>query len=337
MKLSEIYDFSNGKGIKLSQNGMFPIYGSTGIVGKTDSFLIDGPNTLIARVGANCGFTQYVSGKYWVTDNTLIATVKGDNLPQYGYYLLGTLNLSQYKIGAAQPLLTIGILNAIETNVHNINDQRHIVNIIGTIDDLIEKKQIEYNKKLKYLLFLLDKSESDKTSTFGYVFKSFSGGTFKSKYYVTNSNKKLITIKNIDDSGFNTNNVSQLSEEKADNKYLLSIGDIVLTMTGNIGRSGIVDENNCYLNQRVLKITSVSSSYLFAYLHKYKKEIIQLGKGTAQLNLSLDDLKKLKVFNSNDEISSFKKYDCLYSSLLNCKLVIKKAKQIKQLLLSKYF
>ncbi|BAQ54227.1 MULTISPECIES: restriction endonuclease subunit S [Metamycoplasmataceae] len=202
---------------------------------------------------------------------------------------------------------------------------------------MIEKKQIEYNKKLKYLLFLLDKSESDKTNTFGYVFKSFNGGTFESKYYVTNSNKKLITIKNIDDSGFNTNNVSQLSEEKADNKYLLSIGDIVLTMTGNIGRSGIVDENNCYLNQRVLKITSNSSSYLFAYLHKYKKEIIQLGKGTAQLNLSLDDLKELKVFNSYDEITSFKKYDCLYSSLLNCKLVIKKAKQIKQLLLSKYF
>lgn len=102
---------------------------------------------------------------------------------------------------------------------------------------MIEKKQIEYNKKLKYLLFLLDKSESDKTNTFGYVFKSFNGGTFESKYYVTNSNKKLITIKNIDDSGFNTNNVSQLSEEKADNKYLLSIGDIVLTMTGNIGLS----------------------------------------------------------------------------------------------------
>ena len=133
MKLGEIYDFSNGKGIKLSQNGMFPIYGSTGIVGKTDSFLIDGPNTLIARVGANCGFTQFVSGRYWVTDNTLIATIKGDNLPKYGYYLLGTLNLSQYKIGAAQPLLTIGILNAVETKVHNINDQRHIINTISSL------------------------------------------------------------------------------------------------------------------------------------------------------------------------------------------------------------
>ncbi|MDI3349671.1 restriction endonuclease subunit S [Mycoplasmopsis arginini] len=257
----------------------------------------------------------------------------------YMFYWLSTkINyLQQISSGATFKELSKDNLENVEINLPTLAEQQHIVNTIGTIDDLIEKKQIEYNKKLKYLLFLLDKSESDKTNTFGYVFKSFNGGTFESKYYVTNSNKKLITIKNIDDSGFNTNNVSQLSEEKADNKYLLSIGDIVLTMTGNIGRSGIVDENNCYLNQRVLKITSDSSSYLFAYLHKYKKEIIQLGKGTAQLNLSLDDLKELKVFNSYNEITSFKKYDCLYSSLLNCKLVIKKAKQIKQLLLSKYF
>ena len=213
----------------------------------------------------------------------------------------------------------------------------NIINTIGTIDDLIEKKQKEYEKTLHYLLFLFNKSESGETTVFGNVFNTYNGGTFQSKYYVSNSNKKLITIKNIDDSGFNTNNVSFLSDDKADDKYLLSLGDIVLTMTGNIGRSGIVDENNCYLNQRVLKTTSISSSYLFAYLLKHKKDIIQLGKGTAQLNLSLDDLKRLKVYNSYAEIAAFKKYDYLYNSLLNCKLIIKKANQIKQLLLAKYF
>ena len=131
MKLSVIFNFSNGKGIKLPSNGTFPIYGSTGIVGMTDTYLTDQTNTLIARVGANCGFTQYVTNKYWVTDNTLIATVKDGYLSRYGYYLLSTLNLSQYKIGAAQPLLTIGILNAIETKVHSISDQHHIVNTIS--------------------------------------------------------------------------------------------------------------------------------------------------------------------------------------------------------------
>ena len=187
------------------------------------------------------------------------------------------------------------------------------------------------------LLRIFDSYESDDISKFGEVFETFNGGTFQSKYYVVSSKNKLITIKNVDDKGFNSESVSYLDDEHADKKFLLDIGDIVLTMTGNIGRSGIVDENNCYLNQRVLKLDCQSKGYLFAYLYKYKKDIIQLGKGTAQLNLSLEDLKQLSVRNTEAEIKSFKKYDSIFSSLINTKLVIKKAKELKQILLSKYF
>ena len=108
-------------------------------------------------------------------------------------------------------------------------------------------------------------------------------------------------------------------------------------MTGNIGRSGIVDEDNCYLNQRVLKLYSPSNLYLLCYLLKYKQNIIQLGKGTAQLNLSLEDLNKLDVKNSVDEILSFSKYDVVFNELINIKLQVKKLKKIKSNLLSKYF
>ena len=212
-----------------------------------------------------------------------------------------------------------------------------IVNTIGTIDDLIEEKEKEYNLKIKLLLRIFDSYESDNVSKFGDVFDTFNGGTFQSKYYVASSSNKLITIKNVDDNGFNSESVSYLDDEHADKKFLLNIGDIVLTMTGNIGRSGIVDENNCYLNQRVLKLDCSSKGYLFAYLVKYKKDIIQLGKGTAQLNLSLEDLKQLLVKNTKTKINEFKQYDSIFNSLINTKLVVKKAKEIKQILLSKYF
>lgn len=215
--------------------------------------------------------------------------------------------------------------------------QKTIINTIGTIDDFIEKKEKEYSSKLKLLLALFTSFESNDNSFFGDVFKTYNGGTFQSKYYLPFSNKKLITIKNVDDRGFNTDSVSFLDDEHTDDKFLLNIGDIILTMTGNIGRTGIVDEINCYLNQRVLKLECISKSYLLAYLIKYKKEIIQLGKGTAQLNLSLEDLKHLKVKNSITEINEFQKYDPIFNSLINTKLLIKKASEIKHFLLSKYF
>ena len=73
------------------------------------------------------------------------------------------------------------------------------------------------------------------------------------------------------------------------------------------------------------------------YLKKYKNKIIQLGKGTAQQNLSLQDLNLLDVLNSFEEIKEFKNYDFYFEYLLNIKLKIKKLKEEKELLLKKYF
>ena len=213
----------------------------------------------------------------------------------------------------------------------------NIINTIGTIDDLIEKNEKIYNFMVKTSKFLFDKFESNNSNNFNNVFKTFNGGTFQSKYYVKFSPYKLITIKNVDDNGFNTNCTSFLSEEKTNQRFLLNKGDIILTMTGNIGRTGIVDENNCYLNQRVLKICSPSKLYLFCYLNKYKSDIIQLGKGTAQLNLALDDLNKLIVNNSIEEINHFQKYDYIFETMLKIKIENNKLSKIKQNLLSKYF
>jgi type I restriction enzyme S subunit len=131
MLLKNLYEFSNGKSWNNLESGSLPIYGSTGIIGYSAKSLVSGENTLIARVGANCGYLQFVNGEYWVTDNTIVATAKDVIIPKYGFYLLSTLGIQRLKIGAAQPLLTIGILNSIETNIHSIDEQRHIVNTIS--------------------------------------------------------------------------------------------------------------------------------------------------------------------------------------------------------------
>ena len=202
---------------------------------------------------------------------------------------------------------------------------------------MIEKTQNKIEKLSIYAQSIFDNYENENIEKFEAVFKCFNGGTFKSKDYVDKSEYKLITIKNIDDNGFNTDKTSCLDIDKIESKYLLKLGDILLTMTGNIGRVGIVDENDCYLNQRVLKLTSQSKLYLFSYLTKYKIDIINLGKGTAQQNLSLQDLYELDVHNTKEEIKQYAQYDFIFDLLLKYKLQIRKLKQEKDLLLKKYF
>ena len=91
MKLSDCFIFTNGKSIVGLTPGIYTVYGSTGIIGTSDKWLFNGPNTLIARVGANCGFSQFVNGEYWVSDNTIIAHTNDSMLPKYGYYLFSQL------------------------------------------------------------------------------------------------------------------------------------------------------------------------------------------------------------------------------------------------------
>ena len=59
----------------LTKNGIYPRYGSTGIIGFSDKFEYEGTKILVARVGANAGRLNFVTGKYGVSDNALIIDV----------------------------------------------------------------------------------------------------------------------------------------------------------------------------------------------------------------------------------------------------------------------
>lgn len=127
MLLSDICSFKNGKGIKITNSGNYPIVGSTGIIGYSNEYMIDKPIVAIARVGAQCGFVQYINFKSWITDNTIICIPNNDYDAKYIYYLLSTININSLHIGAAQPLMTSSILKSIEIINHSKLERQHIV------------------------------------------------------------------------------------------------------------------------------------------------------------------------------------------------------------------
>lgn len=81
---------------------------------------------------------------------------------------------------------------------------------------------------------------------------------------------------------------------------ILQIGDVLLSLTGNVGRVGIVCENNLLLNQRVAKFVPHRKELLpflyFIFRHpSIKTQIESIAKGTAQLNLSPIETLNLSV------------------------------------------
>jgi len=110
MMLGDVVRFGNGKAIKPGGTGLYPVYGSNGIIGGSDEFRHEN-GVVIGRVGAYCRSVIYCPTKFWASDNTLVAYPRSDSVDtKFLYYLLADAKLSRYAGGAAQPLVTQTVL-----------------------------------------------------------------------------------------------------------------------------------------------------------------------------------------------------------------------------------
>ena len=117
--------------------GMYPVIGSTSIIGYHDEFKVDPPGVVTGRSGA-LGSVQYIPVKYWPHNTSLwIRDFKG-NFPRYVYYFLQTLGLQQFNSGAAVPTLNRNDLDTLELKIHNLPTQYKIAAVLSAYDDLIE-------------------------------------------------------------------------------------------------------------------------------------------------------------------------------------------------------
>lgn len=152
---------SSGNNKSRSEVGEFPVYGSTGIIGRTDNKAYDLEQILVARVGANAGRVNIAQGEYDVSDNTLILKVKDNFNLKYLFYYLVNLNLNRFVKGAGQPLLTAGQLKDMIIPVPSTDEQARIVAILDKFDALtnsiteglpreieLRQKQYEYYRDL---------------------------------------------------------------------------------------------------------------------------------------------------------------------------------------------
>lgn len=119
------------------ENGEFDLYGSTGIIGKTDSGSYEGRFILVARVGANAGFLNRVEGKFGVTDNTLVIFLYESENIDFVYYTLEKTGLNKLVFGSGQPLITGGQLKNLLSHFPKPDEQHRIASCLSSLDDLI--------------------------------------------------------------------------------------------------------------------------------------------------------------------------------------------------------
>lgn len=117
--------------------GEYPVYGSTGIIGNTNNASHAGEVILVARVGANAGKLNLVTGKFGVTDNTIIIRLKDNLCLPFFYSQLERKHLNSLVFGSGQPLITGTQLKALAIPMPELHEQRIIAAALSDMDALI--------------------------------------------------------------------------------------------------------------------------------------------------------------------------------------------------------
>lgn len=197
-------------------------------------------------------------------------------------------------------------LKSLEFAFPKIKEQEKIAEILSSIDDKIElNRKINLNlEKLGSFLFKkwfidVDNQKIGKVSD---LIRVESGFPFHSSMFDENGDYKLVTIKNVQDGFFVPECTDSLSEipAKVPTHCRLNNGDILLSLTGNVGRVCFVYGENYLLNQRVANLVPIDENnraftYFLFRQKEFQNTLIGISRGTAQQNLSPIETKSLEI------------------------------------------
>ena len=242
--------------------------------------------------------------------------------PYFVYYLLKTKKsvIESLGSGVATPIVKKTTFARINVCVPPLHIQRKIAEVLSAYDELIEINQQRialleragreiYREWFVRLRFpghehtkIIDGVPEDwETTTYSDVFEFLGGFAFKSKTYQPEGRFGIVTIKNVHNARFIPMCAARLDEvpEKMKEHCALATGDILLSLTGDVGRCCMVFGENYLLNQRVAKVVgNTDSPKSFTYWtfsnEKTRKGLENLAHGAAQSNLSPVTLGKRK-------------------------------------------
>lgn len=295
--LGDYLKFSNGRTSPGdSPSGTKNIWGSNGVIGRTEESNSPENTIVIGRVGAYCGSVAFAKEESWVTDNAIKGSLHdSDDDSRFWYYKLSSMNLRHFSHGTSHPLINQTILNNLEIRVPAREERIRIAEILGSMDDKIEanSRLLDSLSELGSALMTREISESSTTVLLSEI-AEITMGQSPSGDSLNEDSEGVVFYQGRRDFGFRypaervyTTAPTRMAEE----------GDILLSVRAPVGDLNRIDKA-CCIGRGVAAIRAKegNTSQLF-YLLKESPQLWEPfeGEGTIFSSINRKQLHELSV------------------------------------------
>lgn len=258
----EVLEIKNGRNQKHVENpdGIYPIYGSGGIMGHANSYICDADTVIIGRKGS-INKPIFVETPCWNVDTAFGLVAKRDVLhPKYLFYFCKQFDFNKLNTTVTIPSLTKTNLFGIKIPLPPLSEQKRIAAILDKADAIRRKRQQameladkaiqsvyvyicghknqHYNEWKPYSIEELaaQTKNSIRTGPFGSALKH---SEFVDKGIA------VLGIDNAVNNFFAWKNRRFITPEKYKmmKRYTVFPGDVIITIMGTTGRSAVVPDD----------------------------------------------------------------------------------------------
>lgn len=323
-KLEQVCEILDSQRVPITakdrRDGEYPYYGANGLQDHVADYIFDDELVLLAEDGGNFGskdrpIAYRVSGKCWVNNHAHVLKAKSDINVDYLCYSLMFYNTDGIVNGATRQKLTQAAMREMLIPYRDMQEQLEIVNILGKVFHLIEKRKNE-------LAILDDLVKSRFIELFGDPVRNEMQWDTKSledacriivdcphstpNYTSQNTGFMCIKTSVVKKNHIVWEDVEYISEEEYNKRIQRKKpekGDVIYTREGAIlGIAAVIDrECNVALGQRSMLLSpdtnQCTSTFLCAVMNcdSFLANALKGQSGSASPHINVGDIKAFKM------------------------------------------
>lgn len=140
--LSDLITVKYGKDHKKLADGIYPVYGSGGIMRYVERPLYNKESVLIPRKGT-LNNVMYVNQPFWSVDTMFYTEMKLPNVAKFVYHFVKAKDLASMNAGSAVPSMTTDILNAMEVVIPSASGLEEFESLVAPMYEAMEANDVQ--------------------------------------------------------------------------------------------------------------------------------------------------------------------------------------------------